>query len=96
VKKITKSARQIFTALGQDPSERLLDAGLDNKGPGFAISKGAIRPGSAAVLGFLGEPGGRLVRIKFDEDNQTVEFTVEWRGLNSPAPPIRHATGTMR
>ena len=78
MKKITKSARQILTALGQDPSvERLLDAGLDREGPGFAISKGAIRPGSAVVLGFLGEPGGRLVRIKFDKGNQTVEFTVE-------------------
>jgi hypothetical protein len=78
VKKITKSARQILTALGQYPSERrLLDAGLDEEGPGFAIRAGTIRPGSAVVLGFLGEPDGRVVDIEFDEDAQTVEFTVE-------------------
>jgi hypothetical protein len=29
------------------------------------------------VLGFVGEPDGRLVDIEFDEDTQTVEFTVE-------------------
>jgi hypothetical protein len=78
VKRINRSARQILTALGQYPSEtRLLDAGLDEEGPGFAITAGTIRPGSAVVLGYLGEPDGRLVHIEFDEATQTVAFTVE-------------------
>jgi hypothetical protein len=78
VKKITKTSRQILTALGQYPSEtKLLDAGLDEEGPGFAIRAGTIRPGSAVLLDFLGESDGRLVRIAFDEGTQTVEFTVD-------------------
>ena len=78
MKRITKTARQILTALGQYPSEtRLLDAGIDEEGPGFAVRAGTIRPGSAVVLDYLGEPDGRLVHIEFDEAAQRVEFTVE-------------------
>jgi hypothetical protein len=50
VKKITKTAPQILTALGQHPSEtRLLDAGLDEEGP-------AARGGTCPVSTGTGRP----------------------------------------
>jgi hypothetical protein len=78
VKKITKTARQILTALGQYPDEkRLLGAWVDEEGAHFAIKKGTITPRPEQVSGFLGEPDGTVLRIEFDEDNQTAEFTIE-------------------
>ena len=78
VKKITKSARQIRQALGQDPNKtRLLDAEVDEKGPHFAINEGVISPLTEVVLDFLGEPNGTLVRIEFDEVAQNADFIVE-------------------
>lgn len=78
MKKITKSARQILQALGQDPNKtRLLDTEVDETGPHFAINEGVISPLPEVVLVFLGEPNGTLVRIEFDEITQNADFILE-------------------
>jgi hypothetical protein len=77
VKRITKTARQILTALGQWPNvTRLLNAWLDDEGAHFAIENGTITPTREQILGFLEEPDATLVQMEFDGDAQTVEFTV--------------------
>jgi hypothetical protein len=77
VKKITKTAQQILTALGQwSNATRLLNAWLDEEGAHFEIEQGTITPTREQILGFLEAPDGTLVQMEFDGDAQTVEFGV--------------------
>jgi hypothetical protein len=78
VKEITKTARQVLTALGQYPYETsLVNVWMAEEGAHFATRQGIITPCPEQVLGFLGEPEGKLIHIEFNEAAQTVQFTVE-------------------